>query len=540
MTIPTDPHRSPDGDPVEARLRGATQGFPGTIVTAGRLDDVVARGRRARTVGRAGRLGLAMSLVAGMAVAAPAVFDSSPTPPTVFSDLQISDHQLVITSPEEGAVVDTEGVTFTGEASEGLDVTVGDIPVDVIDGAWATELQLVPGKQTVKFLGSVDGIVRAVAERTVFVGAESVEQPGDLQPVDLEGPKDEESGDSGEEPKDTVAPDDAASADEPAAQPAGDSKETAPKDSVAPKDTAPKDDGKHGGPKAESGTSVEFTAFQTYGECSEPIPYDEFHGTAEPGSRVWIWSEYGQKEVTVAGNGEWFARVEFPNAPQGRSFEVKAKSLKTGEAIWFDFTNTGEGGSHGEVAFTANQENNHVEHDPPYGYWSGTAPAGTIVEVGSAYGDARTEAKGDGTWRVKVWFEDAPYGTNEWEVVVETSNGDRKTFAYTGTRPEPASDPEPKDPPKQNPPAESVAFTSDQVHDVTDDDPPHSLYVGTANPGEKIWIFSDHGEGYVYTGESGEWELWVEFPTAQPGDVIQVKVKHWDTGEIHTYELEVV
>jgi hypothetical protein len=66
-----------------------------------------------------------------------------------------------------------------------------------------------------------------------------------------------------------------------------------------------------------------FTAFAKFGSCSETPPYDIYYGTGQPGSRVFVSSEYGSGSVKVADSGEWEVKVFFETAPIGKSFVVK-------------------------------------------------------------------------------------------------------------------------------------------------------------------------------------------------------------------------
>lgn len=89
-------------------------------------------------------------------------------------------------------------------------------------------------------------------------------------------------------------------------------------------------------PKSEPPAS-EFTAHNTWGSCAESPPYDEYYGTAKPGTKVEVISAYGSGSTTVAGNGEWYVKVFFETAPYGKTFEVKAKD-GFGTKIFFEFT----------------------------------------------------------------------------------------------------------------------------------------------------------------------------------------------------------
>lgn len=177
-----------------------------------------------------------------------------------------------------------------------------------------------------------------------------------------------------------------------------------------------------------------------------------------------------------------------------------------------------------EVTFTAVQSNNHVEHDPPYSYYEGTAPAGAIIKVTSDYGSAKTQAGTDGTWKVKVWFDAAPYGTNTWIVTAWLYGTDQShSFEFTGTRPKPEA---------------TIAFTANQLRGSSDADPPTDVFWGTAHPGSEVWVYSEYGEARTFANEKGDWQVEVAFPTAPVGQPFPVKVKSLHTGERIMFEFE--
>lgn len=86
----------------------------------------------------------------------------------------------------------------------------------------------------------------------------------------------------------------------------------------------------------------DFTANQKYGSCAEPVPYDEFSGYAKPGSTVTVTSEFGGGSTTADAEGNWWVRVEFPSAPTGETFKVKAKDA-FGTVRTFNFVSNYEG-----------------------------------------------------------------------------------------------------------------------------------------------------------------------------------------------------
>lgn len=102
---------------------------------------------------------------------------------------------------------------------------------------------------------------------------------------------------------------------------------------VVPEKEEPKEEEK------EEPKEWEFSANQVYGECSENPPYDVFHGTGKPGSRVLVVSEYGDGETEVNEHGEWEIKVYFPESPIGQGILVKVKD-EFGHQKAFEFTHT--------------------------------------------------------------------------------------------------------------------------------------------------------------------------------------------------------
>ena len=67
---------------------------------------------------------------------------------------------------------------------------------------------------------------------------------------------------------------------------------------------------------------AEFSAFATFGSCSETPPYDIYYGTGEPGSLITISSEHGSATVEVNEEGNWEKKVFFETAPANKPFIV--------------------------------------------------------------------------------------------------------------------------------------------------------------------------------------------------------------------------
>ncbi len=66
----------------------------------------------------------------------------------------------------------------------------------------------------------------------------------------------------------------------------------------------------------------EFAAHQKYGSCNEDVPYDVWYGTGDPGTKIWIGSEYGSNSTVIGENGNWDLKVKFPEAPCNDAIKV--------------------------------------------------------------------------------------------------------------------------------------------------------------------------------------------------------------------------
>jgi hypothetical protein len=90
----------------------------------------------------------------------------------------------------------------------------------------------------------------------------------------------------------------------------------------------------------EPAPEVAFSANAFYVTCDLIEPYNDYWGTAQPGSVVKILSPYGSAEVVANGDGNWEKRVHFSGTTIGETFNVKVKSYETGQYVEFPFTHT--------------------------------------------------------------------------------------------------------------------------------------------------------------------------------------------------------
>lgn len=86
-----------------------------------------------------------------------------------------------------------------------------------------------------------------------------------------------------------------------------------------------------------------FTAHQKFGSCEEDLPYDKWYGTGEPGTKIWVVSEFGEGSTTVGEHGEWHLRVDFPESPCNDTFGVVLETDE-GHRRVYEFTRICDGG----------------------------------------------------------------------------------------------------------------------------------------------------------------------------------------------------
>ena len=79
-------------------------------------------------------------------------------------------------------------------------------------------------------------------------------------------------------------------------------------------------------PEPDPEPAVAFSANAVYLTCDLDPPYNDFWGTAQPGTTIKVLSPYGSAEFTVGESGNWEKRVFFESAPIGETFTVKVKS----------------------------------------------------------------------------------------------------------------------------------------------------------------------------------------------------------------------
>jgi hypothetical protein len=249
--------------------------------------------------------------------------------------------ELVITSPEDGARVEIEVVTFRGEVEPGATVSWSKYDADVTDGgAWSIALKLAAGKNVMVFVATDPA--GNTAEKSVTVYYEDPEPKHQFtakqkwEIVDGDPAVNIYWGTAAPGAKVWVGSDHGSKTV--TAGPEGGWEMHVTFD--APCNTwigVVVESGSHRKVfemKRACADEHPFTASQQYGECSEATPFDVFHGTAAPGATIWVESPYGSGTTTATAKGAWELRVNFPEAPRGKTFEVVVESSGGGRKVF--------------------------------------------------------------------------------------------------------------------------------------------------------------------------------------------------------------
>ena len=175
--------------------------------------------------------------------------------------------------------------------------------------------------------------------------------------------------------------------------------------------------------------------------------------------------------------------------------------------------------------------------------FEGEAEPGTRVFAG----DWEAETSEDGSWRIVLILQP---GSNVATITAIDAAGnegkDRVQVFYEVPKEDPPAEPPKEDPPKDEKPKDeehAKDFTAHQLYGSCGEDVPYDVFYGTAAPGVTISVTSDYGSGSTTVGDSGEWEIKVEFPSAPLGEKFVVAVSSSDghsatfkfkaTGESH-------
>jgi hypothetical protein len=255
----------------------------------------------------------------------------------------------------------------------------------------------------------------------------------------------------------------------------------------------------------EEVSNKEFTATQKW-EVVDGYPAEnKYYGTAQPGTKVWVGSQYGDGSVRANDAGEWLVRVKFPDAPCNKTFKVVVEAEGNHRR---EFSMKYACASH---EFTVTQK--YGENESPWTKFYGTGVPGTTVWAGSEYGSAETKVEANGEWLLKLHFNDNLPANQEVGVVVEGEGG-RAEFGFYWIVKE----------------ATEIEFTANQKYGSCGEAVPYDKFFGTATTGTTVWVESAYGVGTTTAGPDGHWSLRVDFPDAPVGEPFPVEVGSSDGG----------
>lgn len=245
-----------------------------------------------------------------------------------------------------------------------------------------------------------------------------------------------------------------------------------------------------------------------------------FTGTVEPEASVKV----GRYSATVGQDGDWtltLVATEGRNTVTFTATDSRGNQTSTTRTVTYEpataapidagggQTDDG-GGEPSGAAFSAQQQAAELTSSPFTNVYTGTAPAGQKVKITSRYGRAHGWADEAGNWRIPVTFTPPP-GTKSFRVTVKLVDqpGTKQILNLTTV-----NDVEP------------VAFTASQQRSELTSAPYTNTYTGTTTPGTKVKVVSDHGWGYAWADEAGDWEITVTFDPPAGTTSFPVTARH--------------
>jgi hypothetical protein len=250
-------------------------------------------------------------------------------------------------------------------------------------------------------------------------------------------------------------------------------------------------------------SDTKFTAHQKYGTNSSP--WEKFSGTATPGTVIELMSKHGNARMVTEGH-EWYLKLHFEGLVEATTFPIVLET-STGQRMDFTFTFKPK-----VVEFSANQK--YGTNSERWEKFLGTAMPGTVIELGSQYGNARMVTEGY-EWYLKLHFEGLT-GATTFPIVLHTSTGVVMDFMFT-YQPKP------------------IGFSATQKYESCSDPEPYNKYYGTATPGTTVTVTSHYGSASTVAAANGEWLVRVFFTGTTHGEPFVVTVSDTE-GHVKTFQ----
>lgn len=183
----------------------------------------------------------------------------------------------------------------------------------------------------------------------------------------------------------------------------------------------------------------------------------------------------------------------------------------------------------------------------------GTVTSKNVTFSGTTEPGARVAASGfeasvddDGSWSLLL-IASPGANTVTFDATDATGNTTTRTvtitYQPTTTVKEPAEDKTGHDASDDTTPTEETShtFTASQQKSTLDAAPYTNTYSGTADPGTKIKVVSDHGWGYDYADDAGNWQVQVTFDPPAGTKTFPVTARYYhDAAVSKTFELTTV
>lgn len=256
-----------------------------------------------------------------------------------------------------------------------------------------------------------------------------------------------------------------------------------------------------------------------------------FSGTTEPGARVAV----GDFDADVDEDGRWSLLLVAAPGPNTVTFvatDTAGNSASTTVTVDYQPASSADGPDEepasdepAATTLTATQQSSVLGSAPHSNTYTGTAAPGAKVAVVSTHGTGHGWADDAGRWQVVVDF-DPPPGETTFTVTARLHHQPdvARTFTLTTVAQE-----------------STRTFTADQQRSTLEGAPYTNVYSGTANPGEKIKVVSDHGWAYAYADEAGTWRVQVTFDPPAGTTTFAVTARHYhDASVSRTFQLTTV
>ncbi len=171
--------------------------------------------------------------------------------------------------------------------------------------------------------------------------------------------------------------------------------------------------------------------------------------------------------------------------------------------------------------------------------FAGTTEPGSKVVVGEW--EASVDA--DGKWSILLIAAEG-LNTVTFSATDAAGNTTTTTSSVRYEPPKEQAKAEPKETTKKEEPKEQPAdttLTAEQKSSLLTAAPHKNLYWGTAAPGAKVAVVSEYGVNYAWAGDSGQWEVWVDFDPPGGETTFPVTVKLYHQPDVRrTFELTTV